>query len=728
MFGMNDNELEVEVSSDTAGFTSGMDEAMQSLGGVQGAAAAAGVAVGALSVAMAGKAVKAAADFEEAMVGVEKVTSPETAREMREEILDMANTMPIAQEELAAVAEQAGRLGVEGTENIRNFTEVATKMGVATNLSAEEAADGFARMSTLMDLDISQAENLGSAINALSNNMATSSSEIQDAALRSSGALSQLGLRSEQILALSATMNEASESAQRAGSRLRRLGQELQDPRKIEKLAEAFGMTSEEFRGIVRNNPERAIRMMARAMGEGGEQADELNQILGTESRTALAAVSQNMDGLEDATKRANSEFKNAKSLNEEYQTASDTFNNELQITKNRLNSIAITTGEALLPAFSMLLGGINDGLELIADLNEKTDGFVGTALLTAGALTGVAGAISLVGGASAAATPLVAGLGAVIYGLSGPVGWAILAVSLLAGAWASNMWNIRDSTYDALGDTAELLESFADDSKDVFETFRGNQEDAFNSELQARGDLPETEESREGDTEESAGDAGREDAEDYNSNYEDRLAELRNQGNPVEQFSPPEADVRTAGVQTGEEYWQGVQSGLGGGEEIKSSGLTPAIEKALKDGVEGYKSEDLEDAPTEINEDLFNAVAATDKGASPESLGVSQEEFNALMSRHAGGGGSSSIGDIAGGMTASGGGQPSTRTPSASSLGKHVKTFKSAVDEFAQAVDDGLTVVVETDDGEFGRAVDARVESNTRQTARRSSLRGVKQ
>jgi TP901 family phage tail tape measure protein len=747
MYGIDENDIDVAVSADTDGFTGGMDEAIEALYGVKGASAVAATAIGGLSVAMGVKAVQAAADYQQSMVGVEKVTSPETAREMRTEILAMAETMPIAQEKLAAVAEQAGRLGVEGSENIREFTEVTTKMGVATNLSATEAADGFARMATLMDLSIEDVDKLGSAINALSNNMATSSSEIQDAALRSSGALSQLGLNSQEILALSATMNEASESAQRAGSRLRRLAQELQNPKKVKELAAAFGMTSDEFRQLVRNNPSRAIRMMAQAMGEGGRRADKLNQILGTESRTALSAVSQNMEGLEDATRMANGEFENAQSLNKEYQKASETFNNELQITKNRLNNIAITTGEALLPAFTTLLEGVNEGLKVIGDLNEETDGFVSTAMLTAGTLTGVAGAISLVGSSSAAALPSVVSLGGAITALTGPVGIAIAAASLLAGAWAANLWDMREKTKET---TDFIRKEFGEMQDDL-----ASSDGFFGTGIQLWPDkehtpdwwqdsgLPTHDEANDGDDQPGFDEEqGREDAESYNSEYMSRLKELQNQSSPAD-WMPDDSQWQSQGESAASAFQTGVQAKLSEDTAIKS--WTPAIRETLKDGVEGYKSEDLEPVPTEITPELFQAMAENG-GVSPEKLGVTETEFGVLAQR-AGyqdfgrdvlsskdGNGStaqeprldellgSNFGEtprsVSGPRSGRGSGASGVQTPSVSQLGQHVSRFASAVEQFERAVEQGMTVVVQTT-GDWDEMVDARIESERERSRR---------
>ncbi|WP_324757101.1 phage tail tape measure protein [Haloarcula montana] len=459
-------EVQVEIGGDASSLQEATDDAAEGLRNMKVAVGVAGAALGALATGALAKATSAAADFEEQLVDVEKVTNPETAREMGTAIREMAAEMPIAQRELAGITEQAGRFGVEGSENIRQFTETVAQMSVATNLSAEEAGEAFARLATLTGEPISNVQNVGDVINELSNSMATSSSEITDAALRSAGTLSQLGASSEDIYALSAAINEASESAERAGTRLRRLAQELQDPQKASELAAVLDMTTEEFVALREEDPSELIAQLAEVMDEGTEQTDELRAALSTTSRQGLTALAQNMEGLSEAQEMANEQMGDGTSLAEEYQTASDTFNSELQVTQNRLQNIAIQIGQQTLPVASDLLAVINDYLERFSEFNRQTGGAAGTIALVTTALGGftaaIASAVSLLGGISAA----VGAVGAAISVLTGPIGIAIAAVAGLAAAWQTNFGDIRGHTdrgisavRDIIGDGLTVIE-----------------------------------------------------------------------------------------------------------------------------------------------------------------------------------------------------------------------------------------------------------------------------
>lgn len=425
-----DEQVAVAVSADTDGFQNSISSAADELSTLRSVAGGAGAALAALGVGGFAIATKSAADFEQALVGVEKVTTAETAQALNSELRDMAEAVPLAQSELAGIAEQAGRLGLEGTQNIRRFTRVTGEMVTATDLTADQAADAFARLTELTDISTGQVRELGSAINTLSNNMATSSSEIVDSMLRSSAALSQLGVQAEDQLSLSAALNEVSESAARAGTRLKRVAQELQDPRKVEDFANALGVSASEFERMRQESPAELIKTLAQTLGEGGDAADVLKENLSSVSRQALGALAQNLESVETAQGRVNSEFEETSSLSEEFQTATDTFNSELELTRNALRNIAIGTGERTLPALTDLLETVHGGIQAFGKLNEKTDGLAGSLGL----------ATAAIGGTGIALAALV----------SGPVGLAAAGIAALAAVAVSDFGEIRSTAIRA--------------------------------------------------------------------------------------------------------------------------------------------------------------------------------------------------------------------------------------------------------------------------------------
>ena len=72
------------------------------------------------------------------------VDDPEVFDEIAKDLQNLATQIPITSVELAGVASVAGQLGV-AADDIAIFTEVTAKLGVATNMTATQAATGLAR-------------------------------------------------------------------------------------------------------------------------------------------------------------------------------------------------------------------------------------------------------------------------------------------------------------------------------------------------------------------------------------------------------------------------------------------------------------------------------------------------------------------------------------------------------------------------------------------------------
>jgi len=433
-------EVQVAVSGDASGLEGAVANAKGALGGLnKKALAVAGGGIAALSASLATGAVNAAADFEDALIDLEKVAGEEVVKGLEDDIQQMAEEIPLTAEELAGLAEDAARFGVEGEENIAQFTETTAKMSTATQLNTDQAGEAFAKLSKLTNTPIEDVENLGSSVNTLSNNFATDSQEIVDASLKSAGALSDLGLTQTEIFGVSAAVNEVSESSDRAGTRLRRFGQELIDA-EPEPFAEALGISTEKFEEMRDEKPAELMGMIAETMNEGGEGAKILRDELSTTSRQAVSGLSQNLEGLENAVGTANDSFEDGESLQREFRLETEKTSTQQELLSSKISNIKRDLGEDLLPAFSDVIDVASDAVDGFTNLNEKTDGMLATFSLGAG---------------------IVGGLGTALLALAGgPITAVVGAIAGLALAWQQDWGGIRDVTEQA----AEFIQQTTED------------------------------------------------------------------------------------------------------------------------------------------------------------------------------------------------------------------------------------------------------------------------
>jgi TP901 family phage tail tape measure protein len=452
-------EIQVPISGDSSGLNDALEGGIGKLGDFRTAVGLAGAALATFATKQLADAVGAAEEWESVMADVEKVTDPETAGELSGRLQDLSEEIPVATENFAELAEQAGKFGAEGVDDIENFVRTIAKIQTATDLSAEEAGKRFSKIASAVGVPLSEIEKLGNGVNILADSMKTDAAEITDTATRTSNVLSQrFGLAEDKVLALSASMNEVSPSSRRAAGGLRRAAEALMDPSKMEDIAAALGMTPEQFRAMREENPEKLFDLVAQKMAEGGDTAEELSSALGTQATRGFSKLGQQMARTEEAQQKVNQQFQEGTSLEEEMEIRTNTLTGQKRLLNNQLGNISRSIGNVLLPYLTALLEKVTSAVSVFADWNDKTNGLLGTlTLVTAivgGAVTAIGSFIGILGAsttAAAAASGAVGALGAAFTILTGPIGIAIAAIAALAAAWQMNLFGIRDKTQAVL-------------------------------------------------------------------------------------------------------------------------------------------------------------------------------------------------------------------------------------------------------------------------------------
>ena len=90
-------------------------------------------------------------ELDTAMARVRKTTgaSVDEIAELKDAFIGLSKVMPSTASELADVGAVAGQLGIKGKADILEFTETASMMATAFDISSEEAATALAKLSTV---------------------------------------------------------------------------------------------------------------------------------------------------------------------------------------------------------------------------------------------------------------------------------------------------------------------------------------------------------------------------------------------------------------------------------------------------------------------------------------------------------------------------------------------------------------------------------------------------
>ena len=250
------------------------EQAMSKLGKIfKAGIATLGIAkIGSEIMQLGGYVLQTGIQFESAFAGVEKTVDATDAeiQQFRSGIRDMAKEIPQTAAEISSVAEAAGQLGIQN-EYILGFSRTMSDLGVATNMSATEAATSLARLANITQMPQENFDRLGSTIVALGNNLATTEAEITEMALRLAGAGNQVGGDGE-IAGLAGAISSVGIEADAGGSAVSTVMTKMQlaveqGGESLEQFANVAGMSATEFQQAFRENAAQALVAFVEGLG-----------------------------------------------------------------------------------------------------------------------------------------------------------------------------------------------------------------------------------------------------------------------------------------------------------------------------------------------------------------------------------------------------------------------------------------------------------------------------
>lgn len=395
--------LAVKIAGSVASsFNSAMGAAENRISGLgqiaKQAAAIASAAWGALKIGeFVTDSVQAAVDFESAMADVAKVVDglrddngnlTDSYYAMSDSIVQMSKDIPMAAEDLAAITAAAGTAGIAADE-LTTFTETAAKMGVAFDTTADQAGDWMAKWRTSFSMGQEEVTALADQINYLSNNSASTASEISTI-VTAVGPLGDVaGISAAQIAALGSTMVGVGVQQDVAATGIRKLATTMVAGSSATKaqatVLQQLGLDATEMAERMQTDAEGAILTFLEAVSKlpEAEQAAALKNYFGQESVGAIAPLLTNLDVLRERFEMVADAQLYAGSMDAEYAARAATTANNIQLYENRIAALKIQIGDYLLPVVNKVLAAASGGLDWISDKIASAEGtvsgFIGT-------------------------------------------------------------------------------------------------------------------------------------------------------------------------------------------------------------------------------------------------------------------------------------------------------------------------------------------------------------
>ena len=344
-------------------------------------ATAALAAVGATVAGMGAAVLAVGSDFESAFAGVKKTVNAteQELEQFRQGILEMSKTIPLAATEIAGIAEAAGQLGIQN-ENLLAFTRTMADLGVATNMTSDEAATSLARFANIVGMSQDNFDRLGSTIVDLGNNLATTESEIVSMGMRLAGAGAQIGLSESQIMGMAGALSSVGIEAEAGGTAFSTLMTKMQlavetGSGQLESFASVAGMTTANFKKSFKEDAAGAITAFITGLGKVNETGDSAIKVLTDMNiteirmRDALLRASGASEVFNKSMDIANAAWEENTALTKEAAQRYETTESKMQLLKNTLIETGITAFEKFKVPFK---DALNTGIDSVSKLNEE--------------------------------------------------------------------------------------------------------------------------------------------------------------------------------------------------------------------------------------------------------------------------------------------------------------------------------------------------------------------
>jgi len=334
-----------------------------------------------------------AAELESGLVAVEKTTgfTAEETEKLRRKFLDLAKTAPLTLKQLTDIAAAGGRMGIalddagnktkDAVDRIFDFAVAVAKADTAIEeLDTETIGRGVGRLIKLFGLQTGQTKNLLSALNSLSQSLATGADSILNITERSASAFKALGFTAAEALGLGGAISALGRRSEVAASSLERIIVSLITPEGARKFSRFLGVTIQDFRDMVDADPTEALLSILRAFDGLSKTKAEvaIRKLFGSNIRLTGSArvLVQNIDEVTKALRISREAFKAGISVEEEFARVSKTLNARLTVLGNAFKIAFIDIFQKVDPQVRVLLDSITKFGNELGDL-AKDESFI---------------------------------------------------------------------------------------------------------------------------------------------------------------------------------------------------------------------------------------------------------------------------------------------------------------------------------------------------------------
>ena len=393
----------------------------------------------------------------------------EEVKQLNEQFKQMDTRTP--REELNRLAGEAGKLGITGVDNVREFVEAANQINVALGEDlGEEAVNQIGKLSQMFgDESRSLRDNMlaiGSAVNQVAQSTSASEPYLVEFTARMGGVGKQAGMSVTDIMGFASALDQNMLRSEMASTALSGLILRIyQEPAKYARLAQ---MDVEEFTRLMQTDVNAAVISFLEALNKMGGMAQiapvlKEMQLSGAEAASVISTLAGNVDLVRREQENANKAFAEGTSITSEYNVQNNTVQAGLEKARKSFQEVRIELGERLEPVMKNLISFGILTVKGLLSLIKAFDDYRGVIITTTTAVGLYTAAVNV---SVIADKAKVLWTGRIVTGMkslftllrANPWGIAAAAVGVLVGAlidWNRNQIAVSDSMKKMNGELA---------------------------------------------------------------------------------------------------------------------------------------------------------------------------------------------------------------------------------------------------------------------------------
>lgn len=398
----------------------------------------------------------------------------EEVKQLNEQFKQMDTRTP--REELNRLAGEAGKLGITGVDNVREFVEAANQINVALGEDlGEEAVNQIGKLSQMFgDESRSLRDNMlaiGSAVNQVAQSTSASEPYLVEFTARMGGVGKQAGMSVTDIMGFASALDQNMLRSEMASTALSGLILRIyQEPAKYARLAQ---MDVEEFTRLMQTDVNAAVISFLEALNKMGGMAQiapvlKEMQLSGAEAASVISTLAGNVDLVRREQENANKAFAEGTSITAEYNVQNNTVQAGLEKARKNFQEVRIELGERLQPVMKNLISFGSLTVKGLLSLIKAFDDYRGVIVTTTTAVGLYTAAVNY---SVIADKAKVLWTGRIVTGMkslftllrANPWGIAATAVGVLVGAlidWNRNQIAVSDSMKKMNGELANEQKS----------------------------------------------------------------------------------------------------------------------------------------------------------------------------------------------------------------------------------------------------------------------------